>query len=269
VRILKFTCFGAGPGTGNPALVVIDGPADAAQRAALARRQATTCVFLDPGDAPEVAATLDFLYPHMRSPLCLHATLAAARVLFDAHGGPAPLTVKTALRGQRLRLSRDGEMIHVELAREAAPVLDIDAALAARLLAQPDFALASAPVIASVGSPKLLLELADAATLYGLRPNLALIHDWSRAHGVSGCYAWCRVRGAGNEAEGRNFNHLDPLLEDRATGVAAGALTLALGHGLVLRQGRALGAACAIHTALAGAAVLVGGQVAPAFFPMH
>jgi predicted PhzF superfamily epimerase YddE/YHI9 len=99
--------------------------------------------------------------------------------------------------------------------------------------------------------------VADAGTLHGLRPDLALMHAWSKAHGVNGCYAWCRL--AENEVEGRNFNHLDPLLEDSATGVAAGALTVLLGHGLLLRQGRAPGSDCVIHTKLEGDAVLVGG----------
>jgi PhzF family phenazine biosynthesis protein len=267
MRILKFTCFGNNPQGGNPALVIIDGPLEAAQREALAREHALTCVFLDPAGEPDVAATLDFLYPHMRSPLCLHATLAAAQVLFEREGDAAPLKVKTAMHGQLLTLSRDGETVFVRLARQDAPQVAVDEAFAARLLAAPGLRLASAPGIASVGSPKLLLEVADAATLHGLRPDLALIQEWGKAHGVNGCYAWCRL--GENEVEGRNFNHLDPLLEDSATGVAAGALTALLGHGLLLRQGRARGGDCVIRTALEGDAVLVGGRVRsePAFTP--
>ena len=62
---------------------------------------------------------------------------------------------------------------------------------------------------------------------------------------MSGCCAW----------------YLDPLLEDSATGVAAGALSVALGHGITLRQGAAGGRACLRRTALEGEAVLVGGRV--------
>ena len=76
---------------------------------------------------------------------------------------------------------------------------------------------------------------------------------------MNGCYAWCRV--GENEYEVRNFNHLDPNLEDSATGVAAGALSVALGHGLLLHQGRANGRACLMRTALEGDTVLVGGRV--------
>ena len=254
-----FDCFGTPNGGGNPALVIEDGPLDPAQRALLARERALTCVFIDAPTEAGLAATLDFVYPHMRSPLCLHATLAAAQVLFERHGSAAPLAVTTAMRGQRLLLSRTGEDVFVQLARQEAPQVEADAALARRLLAAPGLQLASAPVIASVGSPKLLLEVADATALYGLTPDLEAIAAWGRANGISGCYAWCRA-GAG-EYEGRNFNHLDPALEDSATGVAAGALTVALGHGLTLHQGRATGSSCVIRTTLDGEAVLVGGRV--------
>jgi predicted PhzF superfamily epimerase YddE/YHI9 len=60
--------------------------------------------------------------------------------------------------------------------------------------------------------------------------------------------------------EGRNFNHLDPALEDSATGVAAGALAVALGHDLILRQGRASGRDCLIRARVEGDAILVGGR---------
>jgi len=261
-----FTCFGSADGGGNPALVIEDGPAGLDQRLQLARERALTCVFIDAASAPGVAATLDFVYPHTRSPLCLHATLAAAQVLFARHGDDAPLTVTTAMRGQELALSRDGEgaeeAVFVRLARQAVPQVEADEDLARRLLAAPDLRLASTPVIASVGSPKLLLEVADVDTLYALAPNLDAIAAWGREQGVSGCYVWCRLGAGGGarEYEGRNFNHLDPSLEDSATGVAAGALTIALGHGLTLRQGRGIKRACIIRTALDGEAVLVGGR---------
>jgi PhzF family phenazine biosynthesis protein len=262
MKTSTFSCFGTANGGGNPALVVEDGPADGAQRIELAREHALTCVFLDPAGAPGVAATLDFVYPHMRSPLCLHATLAAAQVLFERHGSDAPLTVATAMHDQRLSLSRDGATVFVRLGRQAAPQVAVDDELVRRLLAAPLLRLASPPRIASVGSPKLLLEVADRDTLHGLHPDLESIAAWSRAHGVSGCYAWCRL-GAG-EAEGRNFNHLDPALEDSATGVAAGALTVALGHGLLLHQGRASGRDCLMRTMVDGDAVLVGGRAVTA-----
>ncbi|WP_460826740.1 PhzF family phenazine biosynthesis protein, partial [Massilia terrae] len=215
---------------------------------------------------------LDYWYPHTRSPLCLHATLAAAAVLFaegrtsfprtrQPHlaGTPPTLAVTTAMRAQPLVLSRAGDDYYVRLAVQPAPTLARLPGLAA-LLGQPVIP-ASAPQVASVGSPKLLVEVADAATLHGLRPDLAAISAWGKAAGVNGIYAWCRH--PDGRYEGRNFNHLDPALEDSATGVAAGALTVLLGHGLTLQQGRATGRDCLIRTRIEHGAILIGGRVTP------
>lgn len=264
MEIFELKCFAASQGGGNAALVVRAGPADAGQRQAFAQAaNKSACVFVDPG-RDGAAWTLDYFYPHMRSPLCLHATLAAGHVLLA--GAPGPLRVRTAMRGQELVLSRNATQVFVSLAPQAAPLLAPApgetglAPLAARLLATPGLALvlASAPAVASVGSPKLLVEVADRATLHALAPDLAAIHAWGKAHGVSGVYAWCRR--PDGAFEGRNFNHLDPAIEDSATGVAAGALTLHLGHSLALYQGAQLGQPCLLTTELGREQVLVGGR---------
>ena len=257
--IHQLLCFGIVPGGGNAALVVQNDTSDADQRQRFAReRGLPACVFVD--TAPDGAVVLDYYYPHTRSPLCLHATLAAARVLLS----PArpSLQVRTAMRGQPLTLTlpEDGDDVFVELAPQAVMQPAIAAELAARLLAPPGLDLASAPVVASVGSPKLLLEVADSAALQALRPDLQAIADWGREHGVNGCYAWCRR--PDGALEGRNFNHLDPAMEYGATGVAAGALAVHLGANVTLYQGANLGQPCRIHARTAGASterILIGG----------
>jgi PhzF family phenazine biosynthesis protein len=255
-----FNVFGAHPGAGNPALVITDGDPDAAVRQALARDRGVTCVFLDPPGAA-VDARIDYWYPHARSPLCLHATLAASAVLF-AHGGSGPLAVSTAMRGQRLDVLHDGAAYYVGMQPQAAPPPAMAPALLRQLLGAPGLTPPAPPRVASVGSPKLLVEVPDVATLYGLAPDLEGITAWGRTHGVNGLYVYCRV--APGLYEGRNFNHLEAHLEDSATGVAAGALTALLGHGLDLRQGRATGRDCLIRTRIDGDAILVGGRVEPA-----
>lgn len=260
--IYELKCFGIGKQGGNRALVIVDGPADAEARQAFATAaNKSACVFVDPGSAG-AAWIFDYFYPHMRSPLCLHATLAAGKILLaDSYG---PLAVRTALRGQELVLTRSGDQVFAALAPQPTPAPDAAGldALARRLLAMPGQALgpalASSPAIASVGSPKLLAEVADSATLHALAPDLAAIHAWGKANGVSGIYAWCRR--PDGAFEGRNFNHLDPALEDSATGVAAGALTLHLGHGIQLYQGASRGQPCLLRSELAGSKVLVGGS---------
>jgi PhzF family phenazine biosynthesis protein len=251
MHVQTFRCFGTKPGDGNPALVIEDDGMDAAARQAFAAARNTTCVFLSRD------GEVDYFYPHMRSPLCLHATLAVAAVLFGrAHAGET-IAVRTAMKGQRLVLSREGDDYFVKLAPQPAPQIDVDAEQVAALLGASGLALASEPRVASVGSPKLLVEVQDADTLYGLAPELAGITAWGKQHGVNGMYVYCRLD-AGT-VEGRNFNHLDPALEDSATGVAAGALAVALGRGLSVRQGRATGRDCLIRARVEDEAILVGG----------
>lgn len=253
MHIHELRCFGARPGEGNPALVVEGCADDPGLRQQLARERGTTCVFLD-------GERIDYFYPHMRSPLCLHATLAVAALLFDRRPDAGMIAVTTALARQRLELLRDGGDCFVRLAAQAAPAVAIGAAELAALLRAPGFEPASVPRTASVGSPKLLVEVTHEAALYALDPDLAGIAAWGKEYGVNGIYAWCRR--ADGTFEGRNFNHLDARLEDSATGVAAGALSIALGHGLTLHQGRATGRDCVIRTMVDGETVLVGGRVA-------
>jgi len=252
MHVHTLTCFSARPGSGNPALVIEHAAPDAGARQALARERNTTCVFIDEDGG---TIRVDYFYPHMRSPLCLHATLAVAAVLFARPAAPAAIAVETAMKGQRLGLSREGGDYFVRLAAQPVPEVDVNVEQIAALLGT---SLPCAPQVASVGSPKLLAEVANPDTLHALRPDLIAIADWSRQAGVNGIYAWCHK--PDGEYEGRNFNHLDPLLEDSATGVAAGALSVALQRGLVLRQGKATGRDCLIRTRLDGSGLLVGGS---------
>lgn len=256
MQIDSFTVFGARPGAGNPALVIDGADPDAAGRQAFAQSRGVTCVFLD-----AAGTIVDYWYPHTRSPLCVHATLAAARVLLARHAD-GPLAVRTAMSGQQLELSRDGDAYYVALAPQPAPQVapvGMTLPLLRELLRAPGLTPLSPPRVASVGSPKLLVEVADTGVLYGLAPDLAALVNWGRAHAVNGLYVVCRTGDAAYE--GRNFNHLEPQLEDSATGVAAGALTALLGHGLALRQGRATGRDCLIRTRVDGDRILVGGLV--------
>jgi PhzF family phenazine biosynthesis protein len=250
MNIQELLCFG-----GNAALVVQDdhSSADQRQRFALERNQ-PACVFVDA--APDGAIVLDYFYPHTRSPLCLHATLAAARVLLSPQR--PLLAVHTAMRGQQLTLTLDDGEVFIQLAPQTPPHVAIPPDLPGRLLAAPGIMLASAPAVASVGSPKLLLEVADSAALHALTPDLAGIAAWGAEYGVSGCYVWCRR--PDGAYEGRNFNHLDPALEDSATGVAAGALSVLLRTGLILYQGANTGRPCRIVTRLADESILIGGK---------
>ena len=264
MQIHTFRCFGEHADGGNSALVIEDDRSSTEARQAFARHHNVTCVWIDPCDEPGVAAVVDYFYPHMRSPLCLHATLAVGQQLFlqlfSHHGRQQELAVMTAVRGQRLGLAAgdNGEVL-VRLQVQDAPQLDVDPRLIQRLLAAPELAPQTQARVVSVGSPKLLVEVANTAALYALQPDLAAIAAWGKDAGVNGLYVYCRCDDG--TYEGRNFHHLDPALEDSATGVAAGALTAMLGCGITLRQGRVVGSANLIRTRTDGPDILVGGRV--------
>ena len=253
MRIHELMCFGAAPGHGNLALVVENGPASSAQRQAFAAdSKRPACVFLGTPVAGDPYKA-DFYYPHARSPLCLHAALAAAHVLVPR--GHA--TLVTAMRGQHIKLRQDAHGTFAGVRRQAVAPLGIAPALPGWLLGEACLPLASAPLLSSVGSAKLLIEVTDSATLHALRPPLERITAWGRENGVNGCYVYCRV--GDDVVEGRNFNHLDPALEDCATGVAAGAMCAWLRRPLTVLQGHALGNPCRIVTTIDGEDIYVGG----------
>jgi len=113
MTIHQLLCFGIASGGGNAALVVQHDHSDADQRQRFARERALpACVFVD--TAPGGGVVLDYYYPHTRSPLCLHATLAAGSVLLSRER--PSLAVRTAVRGQPLILSlADGDVFIPEM----------------------------------------------------------------------------------------------------------------------------------------------------------
>lgn len=249
-------CFGAAPGYGNVALVIQNGPSAVAERHAFARDSGhSACVFITPSPGVEAMWEADYFYPHARSPLCLHATLAAAHVLLARTDKPVRL--KTAMRRQEVPLLHQAGGLFAVVHKHAVAPVGIDAGLAAHLLGAPGLLPASPALLSSVGSPKLLIEVADATVLHALRPPLARIVEWGKDNGVNGCYVYCVV--GKDEYEGRNFNHLDPAREDTATGVAAGALSAWLGRGIIMRQGAAMANPCRILTSVSGNDIYVGG----------
>jgi PhzF family phenazine biosynthesis protein len=258
-EIHSFRCFGKREGGGNPALVIEDESSSPNARQAFARTRNVTCVWIDPSNVPNVIAVVDFFYPHTRSPLCLHATLAVGRRLFALHRAEGELTVETAAGGQRLGLNagmNDEVFVRLQAQNVVQQVIVPD--LLGRLLGAPSLMPLRPPFVASVGSLKLLVEVSNTTTLYDLVPDLPAVVAWGKDIGVNGIYAYCKLKNG--SYEGRNFNHLDPASEDSATGVAAGALSSMLGHGITLLQGGASGRSCRILTRIAGPDILIGGN---------
>jgi PhzF family phenazine biosynthesis protein len=253
----RMLCFGRDNKSGNAAVVVENGTLTETDRLKFAQQQnANATVFVEANAAGETQ--LDYYYPHTRSPLCLHATLATSAVFFERYPDREQIQFVTSMRGQALKVSRVEGHIFIALSPQRCPALSPDSAAALLLLRAAQTNVIGAPRLASVGSPKLLMEVAGQAVLDALQPDLAAVSNWGRQHGISGIYAYCRL---GDDVyAGRNFNHLEPRFEDAATGVAAGALALSLEKSITLLQGDALGQPCTLLARYEEGQVQVGGR---------
>jgi len=257
MHLHRMLCFGRNDESGNAAIVVEGSDLAEPERLKFAQRQdASATVFVEADAAGDIQ--LDYYYPHARSPLCLHATLAASAVFFERYPDIGQVRFVTSMHRQALEVERVDEAIFVGVKAQPCPALTIDVAETARLLRVEPADVMGTPGVASVGSAKLLVEVAEQSVLAALRPDLTGIAEWSRKHGVSGMYVYCRLQDG--VYAGRNFNHLEPRFEDAATGVAAGALALSLERSVTLLQGDALGQPCTLMARYATGTVQIGGR---------
>ncbi len=202
---------------------------------------------------------LDFYYDHGQSPLCIHATLAAGYTYFKEHPENLEVSAITSL-GQRLSILKQENLFYVSLLPMPSPRVEIMKDFVADLLGIQDKNLIKNYYIASVGSPKLCVEIDLIDELNNLAPDLGKIMLWGKNNRVSGIYVY--VQNTSNVFIGRNFNHYLPEKEDHATGVAAGALTVYYQNDLTVYQGQNLKNPCVIYTKyISDNQILVGGSV--------
>ncbi len=263
-RIQHYNVFGADDASGNTAAVLPqDDRDDQAMRQVAASVSAVTTVFVAP--ASDAAAAVRFFTATSELSLCFHGLLAASAWVLDERGADA---VALRIGDRRFRVQRQDRVHYVEAGeyREApSPLAEADA-LALLGLDVDDRG--DGPLcVASIGSPKLLVSVADPRRLAAARPNLAAMADASKMHSFNGVYAYAAASAADPvQIDARGFNPLHGVDEDPATGVAAGALGAALSRrgrlrgGCEISQGTALGQRNRIYVAV-GDTVRVGGTV--------
>lgn len=259
MNITTYRCFGCDLNTGNQALVIKEfRSADPLDRLCFTQdKNKNASVFIDMELDSKIM--LDFYYPHARSPLCIHATLAAGYFLLKEHD-VNEITVFSALNHQEICISKERDEIFVCLQAAKVDKVMPDQAVLGAMLESDDFNKVLTYAFASVGSIKLLVEMDSMDSLLALSPNLHKIQEWNKAYGVSGIYAYCK--NADGNFTGRNFNHIDASLEDAATGVSAGALAAFIGKDFTLNQGANLNNPCILKASQTDAGFIkVGGKV--------
>lgn len=170
------------------------------------------CVFITFADNIPV---LRFFSPEKEMNMCGHATLAAAHVLKNTH---QPTLLKTKAGDVKIHYHPDG-LIEIEITAEPRYYPDCIAADRIAELLDINLAdIAADPVKISVGTPKVLVELSSAESLWNVHPNFNAI-----AHEIpQGIYPYVKVDEKLYFA--RQFNPATGVNEDPVTGIAAAAL---------------------------------------------
>jgi len=178
MRQWTIDAFASGPFKGNPACVVepFESWPDTAWMQALAaeNNQAETA-FLLRGDDP-ARFGLRWFTPTVEAPICGHATLASAHVLFEELGSDVPLLTFDTLSGELTVRRADGVLggQGLEMDFPADPPRLVEAG--------PDLARALTKALGGVtplevwAGQYLLAIVADEATVRGLSPDLALLN---------------------------------------------------------------------------------------------
>jgi trans-2,3-dihydro-3-hydroxyanthranilate isomerase len=220
---------------GNQLAVVLDAQGlSAAQMQALAAEfnYAETTFVLPPWAAAHTAHVRIFT-PRTELPFAGHPNVGTAVVLArhrEAQGDPPfeRMLFEEAAGLVPIRVLRDGdaivgaELTAPEALRLGSKVSALDAAECLSL-SVADVALSChPPIVASVGLPFLVAELANQDALRRARPNTLTHERILPPLGTDAIFAYCRGS-APQELHARMFSPLDGINEDPATGSAAAA----------------------------------------------
>lgn len=205
--------FAAQPFRGNPACVVeplAAWPQDAWMQALAAENNQAETAFLLRTDDP-ARFGLRWFTPMLEVPLCGHATLASAHVLF-AELGVAAGEVTFDTKSGPLVVRRRGEGYEMDFPSQPPVRIDAPAGLAEALGAPPDEVWASAYLVA-------LYE--DPAVIRSLKPDLVALNAVSSgATGERGNVGVAAIdaAGAGHDVVDRFFAPGSGIPEDPTTG---------------------------------------------------
>ncbi len=250
---------------GNPLAVFPDAsglPEDALQKIAREFNFSET-TFVYPAEDPGTTARVRIFTPTGEIPFAGHPTIGTAIALAGLGHGP-DMTFELGVGPIPVRATDN----HAEfttrhpLSRDEGP----DSSLVAACVGLAPGDLSGPPVVASVGLPFILAEVASRDALARAAPagdRFRQLRAAAAGDAITAIYLF--VRG-GNDVSARMFAPLDGVAEDPATGSAAAALAAHLADleggviDLIVSQGVEMGRPSLIDVAVRGPAVTVAGR---------
>lgn len=125
--------FGSNNATGSLVLIVENDTLNREERLKFTLAQnKSACVFMQQDSNNNLV--LDYYYPHARSPLCLHGTLAAGYVYFAKNPDTSKVMAITDMHKQKMLIEKHIDEIFLSVVPEIIPNKKIENKLIARLL---------------------------------------------------------------------------------------------------------------------------------------
>lgn len=207
-RIIQVDAFTPVPFRGNPAAVCLlqEPVSDRWMQAVAAEMNLSETAFLQPD---RHGFSIRYFTPVLEVPLCGHATLASAHVLWEEHRVPGDADIRFQARGGTLRAHREEEWICLDFPAYLVAEVDMPSGLPEALGAEPVSA-------CKVQGGGYLVELSSEAVVCALQPDMARLH-----HGHFGPVSvTARSASASYDFVSRFFWPAGGIEEDPVTGAA-------------------------------------------------
>ena len=265
---LVYDVFTDTPFGGNQLAVIPDATAlpEADLQRIAAEFNFSEVTFVYPPADPAHTARVRIFTPTMEIPFAGHPTIGTAVALADLGRGP-DMVLELGVGPIHAHAAGGLARFTTEAALER--LADPDPALVARALGLEPGRIRTgthAPVMATLGLPFTITELADRAALSAIRTDIAAFREGNDRYPGALDFAQLAYVRDGDRIDARMFAPLDNIPEDPATGSAAATLAAllaqVLGRDLALdyRQGDDMGRPSRIHLQTDGPRVTVSGR---------
>jgi PhzF family phenazine biosynthesis protein len=239
IEVPIISAFVDGDSGGNPAGVVLH-----AERFSSAEKQKIAAAvglsetaFVSPSDSADIK--LEFFTPTQQIAHCGHATIATFSFLRQKGLLANNRSSKETIDGLRT-VNMEGEAAYMEQKGPRFEPLnenDLQTALLSLGIIAEDLIEGTEPMLVNTGNSFVVLGIRDSETIKSLEPDFSLIEKLSEALDLIGFYVFSlNGVGAGRDAGARMFAPRYGILEESATGMAAGPLACYLREQLGIQR---------------------------------